>query len=191
MLNAFLTPGGCLRLIGQQNALAGSGDRIAVMITIREATARDLPSISTLSQRLDEIAFQQVPSVFMPVATPARSREWLSAQLASPHIRMFVAVTDGVVGFVRAHIGPTARSAVMRAQTIGWLHELIVDRDAQIQEVGSALLSAVHGWFTAEGVSQARVTLWPFQEGLIRLYGTFGYTSMNQTFIKEIESGGN
>lgn len=161
------------------------------MVTVREAATHDLEAISVLAELLDTAGHRDFPSVVMPPAVPARSATWLEGALSATNTRVLVA-EDGagrVIGFARAHIGPTPDSTVLKQQTVGWMHELAMEPGTTAVETGSALLNAIDSWLKSEGISQVRATVWPsFHEEVTTAFEEHGYCVMSHNLLRDLNT---
>lgn len=170
-----------------QDASPGKG-KICAMVTVRDANTADLSAISDLAGYLDVPAFQSFPTVVNQPVQPYRTVEWFQEQASYSNIRMFVAVNEEhkVIGFARAHIGPTPNSAVMKQQTIGWMHELVMLPGDEATQVGLALLNAIDSWLLLEGITQVRATVWPLHTDATEVFEQHGYRVMSQNMIRDL-----
>jgi len=145
-------------------------------ITVRRATEADVPALGRLGAELIRVHHEFDPARFL---TPSGSPEagygrFLGQQMNAPDDVVFVAERDGVVvGYVWAGIEP--RSWKELRDVAGFVHDVIVDPDAQRRGVGAQLVEAAAAWLFARGVP--RVMLWTAEKNTHaqRLFERLGF----------------
>jgi ribosomal protein S18 acetylase RimI-like enzyme len=145
-------------------------------LVIRRATEADLPVLGKLgaSLLLEHYAFD--PKRFMaPPGDPEAGYAWfLGTQLKEKDVAVFVAERAGtVVGYVYAGLEPQSWKELR--DEAGFIHDVVVAKDARGRGIASALIDAACEWLRSIGVP--RVVLWTAEknEGAQRLFARLGF----------------
>jgi ribosomal protein S18 acetylase RimI-like enzyme len=128
-------------------------------ITIRRATAGDLPALGALGASLLRTHYAFDSMRFMaPPADPESGYAWfLGTQLKEKTVGVFVAERSGsVIGYVYAGLEPQSWKELRDAA--GFIHDVVVAPEAQRHGVASALIDTACEWFRSVGAP--RVVLW-------------------------------
>jgi ribosomal protein S18 acetylase RimI-like enzyme len=145
-------------------------------VTIRRATAADLPVLGRLGAMLLRSHYAFDPLRFMaPRGDPESGYAWfLGSQLTEDDVALFVAERAGiVVGYVYAGLEPQSWKELREAA--GFVHDVAVVPEAQRHGVARALVDAACEWLRSVGAP--RVVLWTAQknEGAQRLFAGLGF----------------
>lgn len=145
-------------------------------VTIRRATAADLPVLGRLGAMLLRSHYAFDPLRFMaPRGDPETGYAWfLGSQLAEDDVALFVAERAGiVVGYVYAGLEPQSWKELREAA--GFVHDVAVVAEAQRHGVARALVDAACEWLRSVGAP--RVVLWTAEknEGAQRLFAGLGF----------------
>ena len=145
-------------------------------VTIRRATAADLPVLGRLGAMLLRSHYAFDPLRFMaPRGDPESGYAWfLGSQLAEDDVALFVAERAGiVVGYVYAGLEPQSWKELREAA--GFVHDVAVVPEAQRHGVARALVDAACEWLRSIGAP--RVVLWTAEknEGAQRLFAGLGF----------------
>src|SRR5207237_1307874 len=121
---------------------SGSGMTDPAEITIRRANERDLPALGRLGAHLLRMHHAFDPARFMaPGADPEGGYAWfLGTQLAEPDAVVLVAErgAGAVVGYVYAGLEPQSWKELR--EPAGFVHDIVVDEEAQSRGVAGALM---------------------------------------------------
>jgi ribosomal protein S18 acetylase RimI-like enzyme len=132
----------------------------AAEITTRRAGPSDLPGLGRLGARLLRTHHSFDPERFMaPGADPENGYAWfLGTQLAEPDGAVFVAERGPglIVGYVYAGLEPQSWKELR--EPAGFVHDLVVDEEAQGRGIAGALMNAALDWLRSRGAP--RVLLW-------------------------------
>jgi ribosomal protein S18 acetylase RimI-like enzyme len=146
------------------------------LVTIRRASADDLPSLGRLGALLMRAHCAFDADRFLPAGPDAEEGyAWfLGSQLSAPDAAVFVAEQDGaVVGYVYAGLEPLSWKELRGAA--GFIHDVAVLEEARRGGVAQALLDAAMAWLRERGAP--RVVLWTADrnEGAQRLFARLGF----------------
>ncbi len=128
-------------------------------VLIRRAEPRDVSSLGRLGAALVRAHHAFDARRFL---TPGPGLEegyahFLRTQLAERDVAIFVAERAGaIIGYVYAGIEP--RSWKELRDAAGFIHDVVVDPNAQRSGVGTRLIETAAAWLATRGV--ARVMLW-------------------------------
>jgi ribosomal protein S18 acetylase RimI-like enzyme len=156
-------------------------------ITIRRATAADLPALGALGASLLRTHYAFDSRRFMaPPADPEAGYAWfLGTQLKETDVSVFVAERSGrVIGYVYAGLEPQSWKELREAA--GFIHDVVVAPEAQRRGVANALVEAACEWFRSIGAP--RVVLWTAEqnEGAQRLFSRLGFRRTMIEMTKEL-----
>lgn len=145
-------------------------------VTIRRATAADLPALGPLGASLLRSHYAFDPLRFMaPRGDTESGYAWfLGSQLKEEDVAIFVAERGGlVVGYIYAGLEPQSWKELREAA--GFIHDIVVAPEAQRHGVAGALVDAACEWFKSVGAP--RVVLWTAEknEGAQRLFARLGF----------------
>lgn len=145
-------------------------------VTIRRATAADLPALGVLGASLLRTHYAFDPLRFMaPRGDPESGYAWfLGTQLRENDVAVFVAERSrNVIGYVYAGLEPQSWKELRDAA--GFIHDVVVAAEAQRHGVASALVDAACEWFRSVGAP--RVVLWTAEknDGAQRLFARLGF----------------
>jgi ribosomal protein S18 acetylase RimI-like enzyme len=145
-------------------------------VTIRRATAADLPALGVLGASLLRTHYAFDPLRFMaPRGDPESGYAWfLGTQLRENDVAVFVAERSrNVIGYVYAGLEPQSWKELRDAA--GFIHDVVVAAEAQRLGVASALVDAACEWFRSVGAP--RVVLWTAEknDGAQRLFARLGF----------------
>jgi len=145
-------------------------------VTIRRATAADLPVLGVLGASLLRAHYVFDPLRFMaPHEESEKGYGWfLGTQLKEDDVAVFVAERSGaVVGYVYAGLEPQSWKELRDAA--GFIHDVVVAPEAQRHGVASALVDAACVWFKTQGAP--RVVLWSAEKNEVaqRLFARLGF----------------
>ena len=145
-------------------------------VTIRRATAADLPVLGVLGASLLRAHYVFDPLRFMaPHEESEKGYGWfLGTQLKEDDVAVFVAERSGtVIGYVYAAMEPQSWKELRDAA--GFIHDVVVAPEAQRHGVASALVDAACEWFKTQGAP--RVVLWSAEKNEVaqRLFARLGF----------------
>lgn len=143
------------------------------MITIRRATADDLPGLVASSAGLfaeDAGTRDDTMNIEWPATFGAAS---FASALADPTRAVWVADRDGrVVGHLTAYVAPPSD---IRPVTSATLLSMYVFADHRSGGVGGRLVGAFKEWAAEQGASRLTVTAYAANAGAIRFYQRNGF----------------
>ena len=156
-------------------------------VTIRRATATDLPALGRLGASLLRSHYAFDPLRFMaPRGDPESGYAWfLGTQLEEDDVAIFVAEQAGVVvGYVYTGLEPQSWKELREAA--GFIHDVAVAPEAQRHGVASALVDAACEWLRSAGAP--RVMLWTAEknDGARRLFTRLGFRKTMIEMTREL-----
>jgi ribosomal protein S18 acetylase RimI-like enzyme len=168
-----------------------SGDRDAMdAVVVRAAETRDLPALGRLGADLvrqhhgfDRLRFLK------PQADLEEGYAWfLGTQLAEPDVTILVAEErDQVIGYVYAGLEPHSWKELREAA--GFIHDVVVEREARGRGIATRLCEAAAAWLEARGAP--RVMLWTAEQnqGAQRLFQRLGFRRTMIEMTRESGTG--
>ncbi len=157
------------------------------MITIRPATADDVPnilpmvrSITQLHERHDPERFRVLPDVL------DRYASWLPARAADPRSVLLVAQRDDgtLAGFTVGTVEPEV--PIFWVPECGWIHDIWVEAAERRHGVARQLVDAAVERFKAIGVGQVRLHTGAFNETARQMFATAGFRTSVVEMLKMI-----
>jgi ribosomal protein S18 acetylase RimI-like enzyme len=145
------------------------------MLTVRPATAGDLPAMAAMAARLVHQHHAVDPLRFMlPDDVERGYLRWFQRELASPEVVFRVAERDGrLVGYTYARLEARDWNALLDAH--GGLHDIFVDESARGAGAGKALLDATLEGLRRLGAPRVVLsTMWD-NAGAQRLFARAGF----------------
>lgn len=157
------------------------------MLTIRKATAADLPALGRLGAALVQVHHAFDSQRFMaPGADAAAGYEWfLGTQLEQEDVVVLVAERDAqILGYVYAGIEP--RNWKELRDEAGFVHDVLVTESARRGGVAAALLAEAIQWLREAGAP--RVVLWTSSQnhGARRLFDKLGFRETMVEMTREL-----
>lgn len=146
------------------------------MVTIRAATAEDVPSIlpmvrqlTMLHERHDPERFRVRPDVLDRYAT------WLPERAADPRSVLLVAEVDReqLVGFLVGTVEPEV--PIFWVPECGWVHDMWVEPTQRGGGVAARLIETAAERFGAMGVRQMRLHTGMFNDSARRVFERCGF----------------
>jgi L-amino acid N-acyltransferase YncA len=125
------------------------------MVTIRAATAADLPSLAELWYEKTVMRAQADRRIKLAPDARARWEQSVMGWLHDPHCRVLVAVERDPVGYLIAWV---QEMPGMRPARLGTIQHIAIDMHGYHAGVGRALVEAARAWFVEQGV--ARIVVW-------------------------------
>jgi GNAT superfamily N-acetyltransferase len=145
-------------------------------ITIRRATAADLPSLGRLGALLMRTHYEFDPQRFMAAGTDAADGyAWfLGRQLKDDDVVIFVAEHDGqVIGYVYAALEPISWKELRDA--CGFVHDIVVDESNRRAGTATALMEAAIAWLREHGAPRVILGTADKNERAQRLFAKLGF----------------
>jgi ribosomal protein S18 acetylase RimI-like enzyme len=145
-------------------------------VTVRRATAADLPVLGVLGASLMRVHYTFDPLRFMaPPGNPESGYAWfLGSQLKEDDVAVFVAEkSDSVIGYVYAALEPQSWKELRDAA--GYIHDIVVVPEAQRHGVASALVNAACEWLRSIGAPRVVLGTAEKNEVAQRLFSRLGF----------------
>ena len=157
-------------------------------LTVRRATAADLPELGKLGAALLMEHYGFDPQRFMaPHGDPASGYAWfLGTQLEEDDVAVFVAEREGLaIGYVYAGIEPQNWKELR--EEAGFIHDVVVSPEGRRQGVASALVETACDWLRSIGAP--RVVLWTAEknDGAQRLFAGLGFRRTMIEMTRELD----
>lgn len=157
-------------------------------VTIRRASAADVPRLLELFAELDELHRAQFPEMFP--ATVRRDSATVERWLSEERVGFFAAElhreAPTVVGFLRVVEVRTPEGGVLLSRRFGLIEDLAVAVDHRRSGVASALLRAAEGWARERGIGALEVTVWAFNQAAQELYARQGFDPLRHYLRKPL-----
>jgi ribosomal protein S18 acetylase RimI-like enzyme len=156
-------------------------------LVIRAAEAADYEWFCALIAQSDAYHAERRPTEFRLPAEPGRPRDWFDKLMSAQDDLLLLAESSGsVVGVACASLKPSPSYAVVVPQTVAYVWDLVVDRDARRQGVGRALMAAVEAWARERGAAECRLDVFDFNDAAIALYDRVGYRPRSHSLAKRL-----
>jgi GNAT superfamily N-acetyltransferase len=156
------------------------------MLTIRSATAADLPAV--LPMVANTCAFHQriAPAKYPFRPEPEKGYiRWLGSQIAQPRSVFLVAELDHrIVGFLIAIV--EAEIPIYTVKEYGFIHDVWVEEDARRHGVGRALIMEMVARFRAIGVPQIRLDVVATNVSAEQLFASCGFAVATKEMIAQL-----
>ncbi|PLK49568.1 GNAT family N-acetyltransferase [Uliginosibacterium sp. TH139] len=145
------------------------------MISYRQASIADIPSICALGNEVNEIHHRVWPQIFAPAGEAARDQAFWAKGIGAPEAETFVAERDDqVIGFVSVSMFQESGS-LMQPMRYGRIGSVSVASEHRGKGVGRALMARAEEWAAKHGAIDMRLHAWAFNERAIALYEEQGY----------------
>jgi len=156
---------------------------------IRPATHDDLAALMELFQQLDDLHSRELPQVFREATTSARSVADLQGLLADPAVALMVAELDHlIVGLVHVKEVMLPGSTYFLPARYAQVRDLVVHADHRHLGLGAALMAEAERWAASRGIGEIRLMVWEFAGSALPFYDSLGYSTLNRTMVKQLES---
>lgn len=129
------------------------------------------------------------PDVYRPFEREAVSRE-LAALLSEESMEFWLARRDDVVlGCVHWQLEERPATPVVRARTVGMVHQFGVLPQGRRQGVGRAMMRHVERRAASLGASHVSLSVRALNEGARRFYEAMGYDVLSMKMWRGLEGG--
>jgi ribosomal protein S18 acetylase RimI-like enzyme len=156
-------------------------------VTIRLATAADLPALGRLGALLMRAHYEFDPQRFMdPGTDPAEGYAWfLGKQLKNDESVIFVA-DDGeqVVGYVYAALEPISWKELREA--CGFIHDILVEESNRRAGTATSLMEAAIQWLRERGAPRVILGTADKNEPAQRLFTKLGFRRTMVEMTREL-----
>ena len=157
-------------------------------ITIRRASAADLPALGVLGASLLRLHYAFDPRRFMaPSANQEAGYAWfLGTQLEDEDVVVLVAEQAGtIVGYVYAALEPQSWKELREAA--GFIHDVAVAPEAQRHGVAAALIEAACDWLRSIGAPRVILGTAEKNEAAQRLFARLGFRRTMIEMTRELQ----
>jgi GNAT superfamily N-acetyltransferase len=157
-------------------------------LTVRRATAADLPALGKLGAALlmEHYGFDSL-RFMAPHGDTASGYAWfLGTQLKEADVAVFVAEREGrAIGYVYAGIEPQNWKELR--EEAGFIHDVVVSPEGRRRGVASALVEAACDWLRSVGAP--RVVLWTAEKnsGAQQLFAGLGFRRTMIEMTRELD----
>ena len=152
------------------------------MVSIRRAVASDAQRLGTLGAMLMRTHYAFDPQRFLAAGTQAAQgyANFLESQLDDEESVVFVAEEDTrIIGYVYAGLEPMSWKELRGPAA--FIHDVMIEEEAQGVGAGTALIDAAIGWARERGA--ARVMLWTAERNA-KAQRLFERTGFRRTMIE-------
>jgi ribosomal protein S18 acetylase RimI-like enzyme len=157
-------------------------------MTVRPATAADLPAIGRLGALLVETHHAFDPQRFLPATDQTRAAYagFLGTQLELPNSAVLVADDNGtVVGYAYAAVD--GYDYLSLRGPAGILHDIIVAPEHRGAGIGRLLLDAALDYFRSRGVPRVVLSTAEHNKGAQRLFAAMGFRRTMIEMTRELD----
>jgi ribosomal protein S18 acetylase RimI-like enzyme len=144
-------------------------------VTIRGATADDIPALLDLWSQLREQAPRRGARPITPAVLESVEQRYVAA-IDEPNCRLLVATLEDVVAGM-ALLGVSSASALLDTPAVQVSHMCVADRYRR-RGVGKALVTAAAAYADECGVEQVMVSVYPQQRDANRFFARLGFAPM-------------
>ncbi len=138
---------------------------------IRHADPVDAEQLARLADEVSSEPEGWLISIAGEWRSAGDERRYLKALRRYPHAAVFVAERDDGELVGRLSVGRDPHPASTHVADVG----LMVSLDARREGVGTALLQAAVDWAREAGIRKLELHVFPWNEGAIALYDSFGF----------------
>ena len=163
-------------------------------MTIRPATAADVPAIVPLVRKVEAYHQRSNPAKYLFRGDPGEMyRAWLERSTTDERAVFLVcdAAARGeppnVVGFLIGTVEPEIRIYVLREY--GWVHDLWIDEAYRHEGVGRQLVMQAIERFAGLGVKQVRLDVLANNEPARKLFEACGFRPSVVEMLLEVNGG--
>jgi ribosomal protein S18 acetylase RimI-like enzyme len=149
-----------------------------MLITIRDATAQDVDTLSDLNRFVQGIHIAALPTHFKH-PEPGAVAESFRSRLARQDVRVWIASIDEVaVGYVVSVLRERPESALCRARRFYEVEEIGVSPAHRRQGVARALVQHLLTEAHSQGVPDIELTSWAFNTDAHAAFQALGFRPM-------------
>jgi len=156
------------------------------VLTVREATAQDLPAICALGEEVNAIHHAAFPCIFAGPAVPERDLAHWSNSIGKVDATTLLAEEEGqTIAFVTLAVANETNS-LLQPMRVGRVGSIGVTERRRGQGVGSELMQHAHAWLRLHGAAEVRLNVWTFNSGALALYRELGYEVRTMQLAKKL-----
>jgi ribosomal protein S18 acetylase RimI-like enzyme len=165
--------------------LYGDGE----VITYREATSDDLPTVCVLGQEINAIHHAAWPEVFAPSEDPARDEGLWREMIGVADATTFVAQSAGaVIGFANVLFVARDKNPLLQPISYARVGSVGVAEGHRGQGIGTELMRRVEAWAAAKGAKHVTLNVWAFNRRAVEMYEELGYEVRSHSMGKRLSS---
>ena len=146
-------------------------DQIIVMI--RKAEKRDIPSIIELLHQVNMVHHVLRPDLFKPYTTKYNEQE-LEALIGDDSKPIFVYDDGGVLGHAFCMITEVKGDKLLQDLKTLYIDDICVDENARGQHVGKALYEYVRDYALSIGCNNITLNVWDGNDAALSFYRNMG-----------------
>lgn len=154
------------------------------MITIRTAEEKDIPSILTLLDEVNEIHASERPDIFK------RGQKYhekdIRGLLEDKKVHILIAEEESVLGYAILLEQEQKEDELMKERRFLYLDDLCVDKKARSKGVGSLLLREAEKLAKSLSYSSITLRVWSFNKKAIAFYQREGYLPLYEEREKKL-----
>lgn len=156
-------------------------------LTVRCATAADLPMVCQIAEDLAAIHHEAWPTVFAPASGEMRD-EWHWRESLSGEGRVaFVAELSGVVvGFITLACQTESHTLFQPVRSVR-VNSVCVVEQMRGKGIGRLLMQRAESWAVERGAAEVRLVVWAFNGAALKMYEELGYEVRSHTLAKSLE----
>jgi ribosomal protein S18 acetylase RimI-like enzyme len=148
-------------------------------VQIRAATEDDVAAVAGLLATVTDLHAAVLPHIYRPVADEGQFADYIRGLMATAEQHVVVAERGGeIAGYVSfSRRPPSSVPFVIPHPTVN-IDSVVVAERFQRQGIGAALVTWVHDWAAAHGISHIDLGVAAFNAAALRLYEKLGYTTV-------------
>ena len=159
---------------------------IPAMLTIRPATADDLPAVLPMVGKTCAFHQRIAPAKYPFRPEPEKGYiRWLASQIPQPRsVFLVAALEQRIAGFLIATV--ETEIPIYTVREYGFIHDVWVEEDARRHGVGRALILEVVARFRAMGIPQIRLDVVATNTPAEKLFASCGFAVATKEMIAEL-----
>ena len=155
---------------------------------VRPAAPHDYNSLCIVIKEIDDYHQVALPHFYRPNEGDARPLSWLMDTLANPEMLLLVAEdADKIVGFLLGILRAAPDTPIHMPRRYLLVDMLGVTESYRGKGVGRALIEYAEHWAKQQGVTEAELTVWEFNESARAMYDRLGYTTTVRRLWKSLD----
>jgi GNAT superfamily N-acetyltransferase len=157
------------------------------MVSYREATPADLPSLCELGGQVNAIHHAARPDIFVAPGALERNREHLLQGIGGESASTFVAEDVGIIiGFVSVRVA-TETHTLSQPLRYALVRSVVVEANRRGGGIGSALMALAEQWAVQHGAKEMRLDVWAFNKRAMSMYAELGYEVRSHVLGKRLD----
>ena len=168
----------------QSAPIAGTPNANQVPITIRPATAADLPYLRDQLLMVQELHCAAYPNRYRPIS-PRDAESFLADRLRDErcYVRLATTANNTVVGYTVSELQERLESLFAHARTLLYLAQIVVLPEYRTRGSGRALIEDVLATARQHGIEQVELDVWEFAGNAHRFFAECGFQDVGYRMV--------